>query len=200
MKTGPQLLLLCVVLASVSCSTAHDSNARVVEETGRSQAAGLTGHARGGDGGPESMKVPLSRWTRITVAGQTIYLADRPSLASQGLAGTQPNELGNGAVYFLLAKPEWGDFDNQDHGYGAVHFDIEIAFLDSSGTVLSINFMPAETGRATPPPSTTQAIEARPGWFSARGFQAGRESPVLIQFRPHRALDSDECYLSICNT
>lgn len=145
------------------------------------------------------MNVPLAQWTRITVTGQTIFLADRPSLARQGLAGARSDELGDGAIYFLVTEAE-GDFDNEDHGYGLVNFDIKIAFLDSDGTVLAINSMPARTGRASPPHRTSQAIEAKPEWFDDMGFCVGEKSPVRVHFLPHKAHDRNDCYFSLCTT
>jgi len=144
-------------------------------------------------------RVDLAQWSRIEWAGQTVYLADRPSLAGQGLAGVQPDTFGeNDTVYFLSARAEWGDFDNRDYGFGVVAFDIEIAFLDGSGNVLAIEPIPAETGRAAPPRETQQAIEAKPGWFARMGFDVGRPSPVVVRFRPHRSGDPNDCYAALC--
>ena len=141
----------------------------------------------------------LESWPTIRVGGETIYVADRPSLACRGLAGVPSESFGaNEAVYFLHVRAEWGDFDNEDHGDGPVPFGIRIAFLDQSGRVLSLQDMLAYTGRAKPPAQAIQAIEARPEWFTKMGFREGRQSPVLVDWRPHRSRDPDDCYLHLC--
>ena len=117
----------------------------------------------------------LCRWNNI-------FIVDTVQRARQGLAGAACEEFGEGdAMYFLTALDN-APFDNADHGYGPVLFDIEIVFLNSDGLVLNDPIlMRARTGEAMPPPGTEQAIEARPGWFGRWGFNEGEISPVLLK-------------------
>ena len=116
----------------------------------------------------------LCRWNKILIV-------DTTQRANQGLAGAACEEFGeDDAMYFLRALED-APFDNADHGYGPVLFDMEIAFLDADGIVLKIASMEAQTGSADPPRGTKQAIEARSGWFGRWGFNEGEISPVLLK-------------------
>jgi len=119
------------------------------------------------------VKEPIGNWRKFEVAGWVFIIAENPE---QGLAGSSQEELGDSVMIFTKVITNL-PFDNEDHGYGPVTFDIDIAFLDEEGKVLQISCMEAHTGKALPSHGSKYAMETLSGWFKDKNIGVGEIFP-----------------------
>ena len=123
----------------------------------------------------ERINLNGDEWKKFEVDGMNFLVADTDDKGKQGLAGAEPEELGERLMIFkdivtLLKEEHCPEnykipyFDNKDHGYGPVLFNIEIAFLDKDGKILQISYMEKERGESLPLSGCKFAIEVKHNW------------------------------------
>lgn len=117
-----------------------------------------------------------------------LEIADNDSLRTRGLSYRTSLDWDRGML-FVFPQEAPRSFWMID-----CHFDLDIAYIDSSGTIVDIQAMVVEPGvrpdrlRQYPSasPRVKYALEVNRGWFSAHGVKVGGKFPGIAAHTTRR--------------
>ncbi|HNY30077.1 MAG TPA: DUF192 domain-containing protein [Fibrobacteria bacterium] len=142
---------------------------------------------------PASVSTPVAVRTQEATLemGQTrlaLEIVDNDSLRTLGLSNRTRLDWNRGMLFVFP--------DEAPRSFWMIdcHFDLDIAYIDSTGTIVDIQAMMVEPGvsperlRQYPSasPRVKYALEVNRGWFSAHGVKVGMHYPAIARFTTRR--------------